>query len=199
MIISFVLAMFFVNNFNWQMFSYRHTKETAIKRQDYKPVINWLKQNTAEDDIIFSSAPLSALIPVFTPLNIYPSGFAQYYLLPKNVFKRETFLEIRFAGATSEKANERFLGDLRNKLSYGIYGIRYRKNMPDFEAEKLTEEYAAFYEKSLKETLGEDYYQPDYFIFDQKFKEMALSEREIKDVMEQVADIDGRFLVYKMK
>jgi len=197
--VFFVLAMFFVNNFNWQILSYRHTKETAIKRQDYKPVINWLKQNTAEDDIIFSSAPLSALIPIFTPLNIYPSGFAQYYLLPKNVFKRETFLEIRFAGATSEKANERFLDDLRNKLSYGIYGIRYRKNMPDFEAEKLAEEYAAFYEKNLKETLGEDYYQPDYFIFDQRFKELALSEREIKDVMEQVADIDGRFLVYKMK
>ena len=71
--------------------------------------------------------------------------------------------------------------------------------MPDFEAEKLAEEYTAFYEKNLKETLGEDYYQPDYFIFDQKFNELALSEREIKDVMEQVADIDGRFLVYKMK
>src|SRR3989344_3588257 len=77
--VFFVIAMLFVNNFNWQMLSYRHTKETAIKRQDYKPVINWLKQNTAEDDIIFSSAPLSTLIPVFTPLNIYPSGFAQYY------------------------------------------------------------------------------------------------------------------------
>ena len=198
-VVFFVLAMLFVNNFNWQMVSYEHTKETAIKRQDYKPVINWLKQNAAEDDIIFSSAPLSTLIPVFTPLNIYPSVFAQYYLLPKNVFRQQTFLDLRFAGVTSEDARERFLGDIRNKLSYGIYGIKYRKNMPDFEAEKLAEEYSAFYGKSLKEILDKDYYKPDYLVFDQKFNELALPKKEIEKIMEETIIIDGRFIVYKMK
>ena len=197
--VSFALAIFFVNNFNWQMLSYEHTKGTAIQRQDYKPVINWLEQNAAEDDIVFSSAPLSTLIPVFTPLNIYPSAFAQYYLLPKNVFRQQTFLDLRFAGVSSEEASERFLGDLRNELSYGTYGIRYRKNMPDFEAEKLADEYAAFYGKSLKEILDKDYYRPDYFVFDQKFNELALPKKEIEGIMEEKAFIDGRFLVYKMK
>ena len=52
--------------------------------------------------------------------------------------------------------------------------------MPDFEAEKLAEEYAAFYGKSLKEILDKDYYRPDYFVFDQKFNELALPKKKLK-------------------
>mgnify|MGYP001580272939 CR=1 FL=1 len=196
---AIAVGFLFLNNFNWQIFSYNHVKKTAYERQEYMPVISWIKENVSENSLIFSDTVISSLVPVFTPLDIYPSGFAQYYLLPEEVFKRHAFIEARFAGIKPEEAENKFLGELRNKLSYEIYGIRYRKNMPDEEAIKLAQEYEEFREKDLKEILNGDYYKPTYFIFDQKFNELALPESEIKNVMERVADIDKRFLVYKIK
>ena len=196
-----VVALIFllINNFKWQMASYFHVRQTAYQRQEYIPAIEWIKRNAAENSIIFGDVALSSLIPVFTSLDIYPSGFAQYYLLPSSIFKRYSFTGIRFAGVKPEEAENKFLGELRNKLSYEIHGIRYRKNMPNEEAVKLAQEYAVFYRQNFKQALDEDYYRPDYLVFDQKFNELALPESETGRFMKQVASIDGRFLVYKMK
>ena len=198
-IVAVAVGFLFLNNFNWQMFSYNNVKQTAYERQEYMPVIKWAEENISENSMIFANTVISSLVPVFTPLDIYPSGFAQYYLLPRDVFKRYTFLKAWFAGVKPEDAEKKFLGELRNKLSYEVYGIQYRKNMPDEEAIKLAREYAVFHKENLNDVLENDYYKPNYFIFDQKFNEMTLSEIEINSVMKQVAIIDGRFLVYKMK
>lgn len=198
-LVAVALVFLLINNFKWQMVSYFHVRQTAYQRQEYMPVMEWLDKNASENSIVFGNVTLSSLVPVFTSLDIYPSGFAQYYLLPISVFKRYSFTGIRFAGVKPEEAENKFLKELRNKLSYEIYGIRYRKNMPDEEAVKLAGEYAAFYKQDLKQALDEDYYKPDYLVFDQKFNELALSESETGKFMKQVASIDGRFLVYKLK
>lgn len=193
------LAFLFINNFRWQTASYLHIRQTSYQRQEYVPVMEWLDGNAPEKSIIFGDVALSSLVPVFTSLDIYPSGFAQYYLLPGDVFKRYAFLKVWFSGVRPEDAEEKFLGELRNKLSYEVYGIQYRKNMPDEQALNLAREYEEFRKKDLREILNSDYYKPTYFVFDQKFNELALPESEIKNIMEKVFDISGRFLIYKIK
>lgn len=199
LIVAFVATILLVNNFNWQMFSYRHVRQTAYERQEYMPAIKWAKENIPESNIIFADTTMASLIPVFTPLNIYPSGFAQYYLLPADTFKNFSFLGVRFSGVKPEEAKEKFLGELKDRLSYEIYGIRYRKNMPDEVALGLAEEYTVFYKQDLGKILKEDYYKPDYLIFDQKFNELALPESGTEDFMDRVAFLGDRFLVYKLK
>lgn len=198
-LIFLVLAFLFVNNFKWQIASYLHVRQTAYQRQEYMSVMEWLDKNAPEKGIVFGNVALSSLVPVFTSLDIYPSGFAQYYLLPGDIFKRYVFLNAWFANVKTENAEEKFLGELRHKLSYEVYGIQYRKNMPDEQAINLAREYKEFRGKGLKKILNADYYKPTYFIFDQRFNELALPESEIKDIIEKVADIDKRFLVYKIK
>ena len=88
------------------MFSYNHVKQTAYERQKYMSVIKWAEENVSENSIIFADTVISSLVPVFTPLDIYPSGFAQYYLLPEEVFKRHAFIETRFAGIKPEDSRE---------------------------------------------------------------------------------------------
>ncbi|MCK6462346.1 MAG: hypothetical protein L6Q29_00775 [Candidatus Pacebacteria bacterium] len=198
-LVALALVFLFLNNFKWQTASYLHVRQTAYQRQEYMSVMKWLDKNAPERSIIFGNVELSSLVPVFTPLDIYPSGFAQYYLLPGDVFKRYAFLKAWFSGVKAEEAESKFLGELRNKLSYEVYGIQYRKNMPDEKAINLAREYEEFRKRDLREILSTDYYKPTYFIFDQKFNELALPESEIKNVMEKVANIDKRFLIYKIK
>lgn len=198
-LVAVALVFLLINNFKWQTASYFHVRQTAYQRQEYMPAMEWLDKNAPGNSIVFADVALSSLVPVFTSLDIYPSGFAQYYLLPSSIFKRHSFIGIRFAGVKPEEAEYKFLGELRNKLSYEVFGIQYRKKMPDKEAIKLAQEYTAFYKQDLKQALGEDYYKPDYLVFDQKFNELALPESETGRFMKQVASIDGRFLIYKMK
>jgi len=198
-IVSSLAVILLANTFNWQMFSYYQNRNTALSRQKYKVVLDWLNTNARKDNTVFSSRPLSDLIPIFTPLNIYPSGYAIYYLINENTFKNQLFLEYRFRGVTPHEAEKRFYTDLKGQLSSRIYAMRFQGKFPNGKVRELVDDYAKFYAKPWADTLN--LYPVDYFIFDEKLNELNAPDVVKKPplgIITKVAELNQRFLIYKI-
>ncbi|MCR4278624.1 MAG: hypothetical protein NUV81_01830 [bacterium] len=90
--------------------------ETDIQAQAYGPIMDWFREHTEPDQVIYANDEISNLIPVYTSANVFFSGNAGLSLISDREMIRRFAYNHYFSSFTSEmiEAYER-----------SIFGFRY--------------------------------------------------------------------------
>lgn len=147
-------AAVFVGAFT-QVSSYLYDKDdglaAALARQRYAPVMHWLNQNAAKEEVVLSNDPISYVVAIYTPLNLFyhRAGYASLSATRERLLD-SLFTFYRLRGITKKEARDVFSAE-REYISSNIYGIYYREFLGSYEAipDETIEEILALYEKKL--------------------------------------------------
>lgn len=82
----------------WIVFSMVSTVNAQIKPnqqeiewQKYGPILDWLRENTVKDSVVFANQELSSLIPAYTSDNVFMPGKLICFLFQIMRLRRDLF------------------------------------------------------------------------------------------------------------
>ncbi|OGZ32161.1 MAG: hypothetical protein A3I88_02460 [Candidatus Portnoybacteria bacterium RIFCSPLOWO2_12_FULL_39_9] len=192
----------FVNFYNaWlvQSFSYKFRVSNAVESQRYGPVLKWLNDHAKKDEVVMGDETISYLTPIYTTLNAVSAQDGHYALIAsEEQITERAFLLFRLNGLKAEEANK-FFFENRSRISGGIYGQYYRKQLgeygliPDAKLYFLVDRYKEFLSAPLEEMLRK--YHTDYLIWDTlKHPEWQIEEYSF---LKQIYQAEG-LKIYKI-
>ncbi|MDP3784918.1 MAG: hypothetical protein Q8R12_02475 [bacterium] len=183
----------------FQRWSYLDQKDEFVALQHYGPAINWLKNNAAKNDVVFSNESFSNLVVIYTPANVYYNGYAGDYLVPSERLRRAYYTYMYLEGIPSEDA-EKYFSDSENRANFSnhIFGNYYRAKNGCYECypaelnQRFIAEYQAFTQVPFLENLKK--YRLTYAVWDKKTDPLWRLNRYFdKPVFE-----DGGVVVYRV-
>jgi hypothetical protein len=131
--------------------AYREVRALWGSRQEYAPILAFLRERTQPGVVTYGTKPesLSEMIPIYTSADLYSAGNANASLTPMERARETLFFALWLRGVLPEEAKQKFLSDLRAEVSSRIYGIYYRELMGQYTAipDALLEEHARVYEQ----------------------------------------------------
>lgn len=148
----------------------------AVERQKYGPVMDWLNQNAIKEEVVLSNNPISYLVSIYTPLNVFHHRAAMYFLsATKERLLDAIFTFYRLRGISSKDSHEVF-SEERGDISWNIYGIHYRQlsgsveDIPDEEINNIVKLYEATLATPTSEWLKQKMiqYEVNYVVWDKK-------------------------------
>lgn len=174
----------------------------AIERQKYGPVAQWLNQNATKEEVVLSNEPISYVVTVYTPLNVYHHRAAMLTLAATKERLLDTlFTFYRLRGVGAENVQEVFWAE-RDYISTNIYGIYYRQlsntyeAIPDEEINSIIALYKATLTTSTSEWLKQKIaqYEVNYVIWDKMSDPSWKMERF--EYLKKVAEF-GTIAIYR--
>lgn len=149
-----------------------------VQIQRYAPIFSWLSANTKKDEVVFANELASQYIPVYTPDNVYDSGYAILFFLP-NTEAEERFLITHYWDTVTPEfiaAHERsifgagYLDDYAHVQSKNM--LRKLFHLPPIVTERIptaaiarvTTEAKAIHALSFQNALAT--YRADYIVWD---------------------------------
>lgn len=77
-----------------QVRAYQQTYDETAALQKYRPVLDWLQENTEPESVVMANDELSAYIPIYTDNNVVWEPHAAYYLVSteRRTFRPEAIL-----------------------------------------------------------------------------------------------------------
>ena len=181
--------------------------ETELYWQNYKPIFDWLNNNTAKDSVVFANNDLSTLIPVYTKNNIYYNRFANLFFISDQEVQERFVINNYW-----EEFDDEFIYDKQRSI-WGVhyidaYGHNTSKNilrkffnLPPQEYEKIPkqkiDEFVLLAEDIQSGELS-DYlfnYRVDYFVWDKN--KNPNWQLDNLDFLEEVYFYDN-FFIYKI-
>lgn len=193
----------------WIVFSMVSTVNAQIKPnqqeiewQKYGPILDWLRENTVKDSVVFANQELSSLIPAYTSDNVFYAREANLFFISNNEIEERFILNHYWDDFTDDfiKKNERSIwgtqfinnyihNQSKNKVRK-IFGLKLSQyeRLPQVEIERI--------KKIAVELKNDDFFKLikkfkiDYLIWDKKNRE--LNSKYLKEV----AEING-MVIYK--
>lgn len=196
---AFLLIIFLAVAVLFQRWSYLDQRGAFVALERYGPAINWLKDNAAKDDVVFSNESFSNLVVIYTPANVYYNGYAGDYLVPSERLRRAYYTYMYLGGILSEDAEKYFLdSDNRANFSNRIFGNYYRAKSgcyecyPDELNQRFIAEYQSFTQVPFLENLNK--YRLTYAAWDKETDSLWRLDRYFdKPVFE-----DGKITIYRV-
>ncbi len=169
----FLLVVFVAVAVLFQRWSYLNQRDGFVALERYAPAINWLKNNAAKNDVVFSNESFSNLVVIYTPANVYYNGYAGDYLVPSERLRRAYYAYMYLEGIPSEDA-EKYFSDSENRANFSnrVFGNYYRAKSgcyecyPDELNQRFIAEYQAFTRVPFLENLNK--YRLTYAVWDKQ-------------------------------
>jgi len=148
----------------------------AVEQQRYGPVMEWLNHNAAKEEVVLSNNPISYLVTIYTPLNVFYHRAALHSLsATRERLLDGTFTFYRLRGVGAADAQKVFFTE-RGSVSSSIYGIYYRQLSGSYEAipDEALNNIVALYEATLATSTLEwlrekmTQYEVNYVVWDKK-------------------------------
>jgi hypothetical protein len=113
-----------------------------------------------EPEVVWADTTLSLYIPMYTHHNTPNNVYAIYYLNPFSFYTNSVFLDYRLRGIEPGQVMRIFTIDREwvNMRLYGMYGrdiSGHPDPISDQDLEALSQQYAVFFERPLKDVLHE--------------------------------------------
>ncbi len=148
----------------------------AISRQRYGPVLNWLNQHAAREEVVLANDPVSHHVAIYTPLNVayHRAGYASLSATRERLLDT-IFIFYRIRGVSSGDAERVFFAE-REFISWNLYGLYYRQlsgsyeAIPDEEIRDIASRYRATFSTLAPEWLEKKLadYSVNYVVWDKK-------------------------------
>lgn len=141
-----------------QAHSYAANYPTYQANQRYAPVLSFLQRTYANEETIWASPDISALILAYTrhwaPVGLF---YPDTYVDSPDHIREMLFLEYRLQGFDARSLYAHMKKD-PGEVMGALFGIQYRdlpasKQVTDEELATVAQHYAAFYKKPLKDIL----------------------------------------------
>jgi len=148
----------------------------AVERQQYGPVMQWLNEHAAKEDVVLANDPISYLVTIYTPLNVLYHRAALYALSATEGRLQDTlFILYRLRGISTADASQVFFAE-RGFISTYLYGIYYRQLLgsydaiPDDKTKEILDEYRVTLTTPASVWLAQklSQYEVNYVIWDKR-------------------------------
>lgn len=185
-----------------QSFSYAFHEQELLGMQKYGPLTDWLNQNANPEEVVFANDPVSQMVVIYTPLNVFYHPSAKYTLAAtKELLLDAVFTFYRLDGVGLKEANSVFLINKR-EISALIYSQYYRELTGDYSGipNEIIGQFSEMYKQSLTVPTSEflnDIWtkrRVNYVVWDKKTN--PLWQLDQYPFLVKMADI-GDFVIYQ--
>lgn len=197
--VALLTLSFLIFGIRFQVWSYQYQLPVFESFQAYGPAMNWLRDNTTKDDVVFANKDFSEHVVVFTPANVYYSSYAGDALVPAERLRRAFYTYMYLDGVTGDQATDYFsVPANRLMFSNRVYSNYWRaKNgcyecYPEVLDQDFIKEYQTFYQADFLQNLKK--YRITYAVWD---KELNPNWKLGRFFTEAVFD-DGRMRIFRV-
>lgn len=210
LLVIIIIFVSFFNAFYIQIYTYPRLFNRYLEAQRYGPVIEWLNKNGRKDEVAYATGSfkyslgslqiLNDFIMVYTPLNVYYSNYALYYLIPYDNYRfHNLFITLKLLGITPDEAGEYLANNL--DIFEFVYGNYFRvrgltfEDIPPLKINQIIEDYRKFCLKSWYQIFTK--YPINYIVWDKSLEPNLLFDEVAagKNVVEVYNE--GGIIVYK--
>lgn len=163
--------------------------EGDVYVQNYKPVFDWLKENTPTDSVVFTNDNLSYYIPIYTANDVFFNAHGILFFMSNSEANERFIMSHYFDTFTPE-----YVVDKQRMIFGGYYINEYKHNLsknkvrkllgmktmdyifiPSIEIEKIITEAKIIQKESFDKALGS--YKVDYIVWDRNINPKWKLER----------------------
>lgn len=184
-------------------------KAQAPQMQAYQPVFDALVKQTQPDDVVYANETLSRLIPIYTHNSVYYDRHANLFFISDEEV-RERFLRNHYFDGVDEsylRSRERSLWGVRyiDQVGHARQKNKARKlislesvplpSLPQEEIKNTLERFTEIRKERFGDALKK--YRVDWLVWDKQADPQWQGVEHIAS-LERVADIEGRFMLYRV-